>query len=56
MNHQNSSVGIVYSADGSPRVSPEFITHLTAEQRAFVVKDMAEHGYTLKDDNTVEKL
>lgn len=51
-------VGVVYGADGRPRISPDWAAGLTLEQRAWVDKDLASRGYRIVDYTlgTVEEI
>ncbi len=56
MNREGSAVSLVYGPDGVPLISPDFIAHLTPDQRVWVQEHLAQNGYTLTAENTVEKL
>ncbi len=51
------AVAIVYAKDtGAPRLDPEFVKNLTAQQRAVVVEDLRAHGYDLNESDVAVKL
>ncbi len=49
-------VGIVYAADGTPRISADWVNNLSAEHRKWAEQDLRAHGYQLTADGEVQKL
>lgn len=56
MNHRASAVGVVYSHDGWPRISPEWVKALTPNQREWVDADLASNGFRLTEDFNIEEI
>lgn len=50
------AVGIIYGADGAPKISPEWVQALHPDHREWVNNDMAEHGYRLNAAGMAEKV
>lgn len=56
MNHKASAVGVVYAQDGWPRISPDWVKHLTPSQLAWVEADLESHGFRLTKDFQLEEI
>lgn len=50
------AVGVVYAADGTPRIEQDFVDNLHPKVRELVKADLERHGWRLTDQNTVERL
>lgn len=46
-------VGIVYDANGAPKITEDWLAHLGAEDRRAADIDLAAHGWKINDDNTI---
>lgn len=53
---RKQGVGIVYAADGSPRISPDWVAHLTPEQRQWADQELAARGYRINESNEAERI
>ena len=46
-------VGIVYNAAGEPKITKDWLDHLSPADRAAADANLATHGWTLRPDNTI---
>lgn len=49
------AVGVVYDADGNPKLDPDFMINLDTMSLALVRADLDRHGFKLNDDLSVER-
>lgn len=43
------SIGIVYAKDGWPKISPDWVKHLTGSERVWVDDELAKRGFRLNE-------
>lgn len=56
LNPRASAVGIVYSADGWPRISPEWVKALNPSQVIWVENELRSKGFRLTPDFQLEEI
>jgi hypothetical protein len=49
-------VGIVYGADGRPRITRDWLDNLSPEQRAAVDKDLLANGWRVNENYSIDKV
>jgi hypothetical protein len=49
-------VGIVYGADGRPKITRDWLDNLSPEQRAAVDKDLLANGWRVNENYSIDKV
>lgn len=50
-----TGVGIVYDRDGRPKITRDWVEHLTPTDRAAVDQNLAAHGWKINPDLTIAR-
>lgn len=49
-------VGVVYGADGRPKITRDFLDHLSAEDRAAVDRDLLANGWRINENYSIDRV